>query len=88
MGLLKASRAALDAARCGDLESVAQALAARALAIEAGESPTDAILEIGEQVASLLQELRASLRTEDARLKQLERSFCRSEQGPALDVRG
>ncbi len=78
----------MDAARSGDLDAVAQALEARALAIERGELPNDAVLDLGEQVASLLRELRASLRTEDARLKQLEQCFCHSVQDPSLDVRG
>ena len=88
MGLLRASREAVDAARAGDLDALACALEARAAAIEAGDQPTDAVAELGQQAGLLLQELRVRLRAEDARMQKLERSFCDVVRDPSLDVRG
>lgn len=56
MNLEEASQAALEAARSGDLDGVAEALRIRQRALDAGESPTPKDLYCGEQVSQLLRE--------------------------------
>jgi len=56
MNLEEASTAALEAARSGDFEGVAEALKARQQALDSGETPTPCDLYYGEQALRLLRE--------------------------------
>ena len=55
MNLEEASTAALEAARSGDFEGVAEALKARQQALDSGETPTPCDLYYGEQALRLLR---------------------------------
>jgi hypothetical protein len=57
MNLEEASRAALEAARSGDLDGAAVALELRRGALAGGEIPTPRDLYCGDQTAQLLREL-------------------------------
>lgn len=87
MNLEQASLAALEAARAGDLNSVAIALEARQRAIQAGETPTPLALYAGEQTSQLLREMTRHLRGDSERLRQL-RQFTSPEGNSHIEVRG
>jgi hypothetical protein len=57
MNLQEASKAALEAARCRDLDALAAALKIRQQALDAGEQPTQQDLYWGEQAAQFVREL-------------------------------
>lgn len=71
MNLEESSAAALDAARSGDWDALALALAARADALGRGELPTPGVYAAGELIAELLRELIRDTGLESARLRQL-----------------
>jgi hypothetical protein len=72
MTLEEASAAALEAARTGDLDALAQALSARASALAAGACPTPGVYAAGELTAQFLRELIRDTGLEAARLRQME----------------
>jgi len=72
MTLEEASAAALEAARTGNLDSLALALSARAAALARGQLPTADVLAAGEHIAELLRDLIRDTALDAARLRQLE----------------
>lgn len=75
MTLEEASVAALEAARSGDFNALAQALAARAEALSRGEYPTPGVHAAGELTAQVLRDLIRDTGFECARLQQFSLFF-------------
>jgi hypothetical protein len=89
MTLEQASATALEAARTGDLDGLATALAARSMAIASGEVPTPGVHAAGELTVELLRHLIRDTGLEVARLKQLQVATCPDAEPPAyVDLAG
>jgi hypothetical protein len=74
-----------------DMESLSQALGARAAAIEAGFQPTAEIIEEGERALRALKDLRKGLALDSARLRQLQTGVAGSltpRHRPHVDCKG
>ena len=88
MTLEASSVAVLEAARSGDLDALASALAARQDALSRGELPTPGVHAAGELTLSLLRDLIRETGLESARLSQLERSLRSAESPFYVDLAG
>jgi hypothetical protein len=89
MTLEEASAAALQAAQAGDLDALAAALAARAVALARGEIATPGVHVSGESTSRLLRELIRETGLESARLQRLEYALGQDpEPPPQVDLAG
>ena len=75
MTLQEATEIAFTAVRAEDLDALAEALQARAKAIEAGAVPTPEIAEKGESMIAALAKLKQKLAIENALLEQVRMGY-------------
>lgn len=86
MTLEQASLEALRAAEQGDLHALAQALEARARALDRGEQPTEGVHAAGELAAGFLREILRETGAASARLDQLRRAVAGTPPAGGLEI--